>query len=89
MTEETRKIQRMDALLIAMKGKKTEWVNEGVCGACGNPNRRLLTDNDGHFVCADCYPHSYQTIGTPPNSVPQGDMLVRLPTSPRFTKKFT
>jgi hypothetical protein len=79
-------VKRLDLLLLAMKGKKlTE--QESVCGACGQRGN-CLTDDEKHSVCLDCYEPKAPWMGQQPTRVPQGDLLVRLPLSPQFTKRF-
>jgi hypothetical protein len=59
------------------------------CDACGVVSRSVLVSKSGKCVCADCHNlPSFEGWFGIKTSHPQGDQLLRLPSSPPFTKKF-
>lgn len=79
----------MESVLLKMNRTKLHEVRDFKCPACRKQRTRGLSDDDGHMLCLDCYGGWTEFVYSQPKRVPQGDTLLRMPFSPRFTKKFS
>lgn len=90
MSPELERIRKFDEVWSAMLAENAPltFTSDKRCDACGKVSCSVIVSQSGKCVCADCYNVPCPGFGTQPTRHPQGDQLLRLPATPKFTKKF-